>query len=242
MNLYDRQEQLNLKQYNVVVVVGVGGIGSWVALNLALSGVVSKLVLIDDDIIEESNLNRTPFKLSDIGYYKVDALQYLILERRIMDVTAFNERTNPVLISDLKELFKPFLADSNIIGTEELINSICIVDCRDDAISDLYCLNVKYYKIGYDGRSITIDGNPRNTSVWGEANTYTVTPSFVCPSQLAANLVVADMLMIKDEYVNIDNYEDTITNNSQLDTLGRFNSKITFDSLDIIETMKKADS
>ena len=41
---------------------------------------------------------------------------------------------------------------------------------QDDIYEDLYEFNCKYYKVGYDGLSVTIDGNPRNTAVWGEAN------------------------------------------------------------------------
>lgn len=47
------------------IVVGLGGIGNWVALDLALVG-MGTLILFDDDIVEVSNLNRTLFKLSHI--------------------------------------------------------------------------------------------------------------------------------------------------------------------------------
>ena len=58
---------------SVVVIVGLGGFGSWLAYHLGASG-VGKLVLIDDDIVEPSNLNRQVlYCLHDIGRPKVEA-------------------------------------------------------------------------------------------------------------------------------------------------------------------------
>jgi molybdopterin-synthase adenylyltransferase len=54
-----------------VVIVGVGGVGSWAAAALACVG-VGKLVLVDDDRVELSNLNRQVlFRPQDIGALKV---------------------------------------------------------------------------------------------------------------------------------------------------------------------------
>jgi len=56
-----------------VVILGVGAVGSWVATQLCQSG-ISRLVLVDSDIVEISNLNRSLFTQTDVGRYKVDAL------------------------------------------------------------------------------------------------------------------------------------------------------------------------
>ncbi len=65
----------------IAIVAGLGGIGSWVALDLALIGVGS-ILMYDTDKIEPSNLNRTLFKESHIGIYKTEAVKELIAERR----------------------------------------------------------------------------------------------------------------------------------------------------------------
>jgi hypothetical protein len=65
----------------IAIVAGLGGIGSWVALDLALIGVGS-ILIYDTDKIEPSNLNRTLFKESQIGEYKTEAVKELISERR----------------------------------------------------------------------------------------------------------------------------------------------------------------
>lgn len=58
-----------------VVVIGVGGVGSWAAEALVRSG-VGALSLIDFDQVSESNVNRQIHALDDtLGMAKVDALQ-----------------------------------------------------------------------------------------------------------------------------------------------------------------------
>jgi molybdopterin/thiamine biosynthesis adenylyltransferase len=56
-----------------VVVVGVGALGNTVAEQLALVG-VGRLILVDPDVVETSNLARTPlFRAVDVGAPKVNA-------------------------------------------------------------------------------------------------------------------------------------------------------------------------
>lgn len=56
-----------------VVILGVGAVGSWIATQLCQSG-ISRLVLVDNDMVEISNLNRSLYAQADVGQYKVDAL------------------------------------------------------------------------------------------------------------------------------------------------------------------------
>jgi tRNA A37 threonylcarbamoyladenosine dehydratase len=63
-----------------VVVVGVGGVGSWTAEGLARSG-VARLTLIDLDHVAESNINRQIHALdSTLGQAKVQALRERIAQ------------------------------------------------------------------------------------------------------------------------------------------------------------------
>lgn len=58
-----------------VVVVGIGGVGSWAAEALARSG-IGHLTLIDLDVVAESNLNRQSHAtLATLGRNKVDAMR-----------------------------------------------------------------------------------------------------------------------------------------------------------------------
>lgn len=61
--------QLRLRDASVVV-LGVGGLGSWAALSLACCG-VGELILVDGDVVALSNLNRQVlFSEDDIGHPK----------------------------------------------------------------------------------------------------------------------------------------------------------------------------
>lgn len=67
----DAQERLRLSN---VCLVGLGGIGSQVAQALAYLG-VGQFVLIDEDVVEQSNLNRVVgAKSSDVGNRKVEVV------------------------------------------------------------------------------------------------------------------------------------------------------------------------
>lgn len=61
-----------------VVVVGVGGVGSWTAEALARSG-VARLTLVDMDHVSESNINRQIHALSNtVGQAKIEAMRQRI--------------------------------------------------------------------------------------------------------------------------------------------------------------------
>ena len=72
--LYGNAGAQNIRSAHVVV-VGIGGVGSWAAEALARSG-VARLTLIDLDHIAESNINRQIHALDDtLGQAKVHAMR-----------------------------------------------------------------------------------------------------------------------------------------------------------------------
>ena len=81
-----------------VAVVGIGGVGSWVAEALARSG-VGRLTLIDLDHVAESNINRQVHALSTtVGMAKITAMQERIAlinpDCKVICVDAFVEPDN----------------------------------------------------------------------------------------------------------------------------------------------------
>ncbi len=59
---------------SVVGIAGLGGLGSAIAIALARVG-VGRLILVDFDVVEPSNLNRQQYFVHQIGMTKVEALQ-----------------------------------------------------------------------------------------------------------------------------------------------------------------------
>lgn len=88
-----------------VLVLGCGGLGSWTACGLACAG-VGRLVLVDDDRVELSNLNRQLlFGESDLGELKVDASAKALRRHNCdLDVLAVSQRVeSPEDIAGLLE-------------------------------------------------------------------------------------------------------------------------------------------
>ncbi len=83
MDRYLRQSTLvnqdSLKKSSVLV-AGAGGLGSFIATYLALAG-IGKLIIVDYDKVEESNLNRQVlYREADIGKWKVSVASEKIRE------------------------------------------------------------------------------------------------------------------------------------------------------------------
>jgi hypothetical protein len=171
--LYDRQESLPLRIPNSIAIVGVGGVGSWVAYFFALVGVAS-IMLIDPDRVEEHNRNRTPFHVWHPGEYKCDALLEVILEcREDCQVETYNKRY---------EELSP-------VEKQRIDNAELFFDCRD-VISELD--RQTPITGGYDGSEVTLHIKPDYRKVFSanEQEGYRVTPSYVVPPVfIALNIV-----------------------------------------------------
>lgn len=107
-----------------VAVVGLGGVGSYVAEAMTRSG-VGKLLLVDFDSIASSNVNRQiPALDSTIGLSKTEVLKKRLLEiNRDVRIEIYNSRYNP---GDFKEVF-----------TEQysyIVDAIDAVDAKADLI------------------------------------------------------------------------------------------------------------
>lgn len=86
-----------------VAVCGLGGLGSNVAVSLARAG-IGKLILIDFDRVDITNLHRQQYKASQIGRYKTDALAENLKE--IMPYIELETHTVPVDEDNVAELLK----------------------------------------------------------------------------------------------------------------------------------------
>lgn len=87
-----------------VAICGLGGLGSHIATALARAG-VGKLILIDFDQVDMTNLHRQCYKVNQIGCNKTEALLENILEvAPYIDIEATNEKiTEDNIVSLLKD-------------------------------------------------------------------------------------------------------------------------------------------
>jgi len=91
-----------------VAVCGLGGLGSNIAIALARAG-VGRLILIDFDRVDLTNLHRQQYKANQIGCYKADALTENLLE------IAPYTKVETVTAKITEENFADFLKDADIV-------------------------------------------------------------------------------------------------------------------------------
>lgn len=118
-----------------VGIAGLGGLGSNIALMLARSG-IGRLVIVDDDTVELTNIHRQCYSLDSVGDKKIDALTREI------------SRINPWCIVEKHDL--------RLDGSNISIFSECDVVCEafDDAESKVMLIE----KLSSMGKKI-ISGN-----------------------------------------------------------------------------------
>ena len=149
--LYGRQALINFSQAHIIV-IGVGGVGSWVVEALARNA-IGRITLIDMDIVAESNINRQlPALTSTISRDKID-----VMAERIKDI---NADCRVVTIDK-------FITKDNI---EELISkdATYVIDCIDNsrikAAIISWCKSNKVKVMTVGGAGGQVDPNLINAS------------------------------------------------------------------------------
>jgi len=118
--LYGKTALQNFQQAHVLV-IGVGGVGSWVAEALARNA-IAKITLVDMDVVAESNINRQlPALSSTLGRNKID-----VMAERIKDI---NPECEIITIDDF--VTKENIED--IISSDTSNNIDFVVDCIDNS-------------------------------------------------------------------------------------------------------------
>lgn len=154
--------QLRLQEMKIAV-VGVGGTGSSVAVQLARMG-IKKLTLIDRDVIENSNVSRVyGSKKSDIGKSKVEVLKKYLATFSKVEVDAV----------------KSDIVKENVIA--DLIDADAIFGCTDNLSSRLILndVSIQYY-IPLIDIGCRINLNKDKTIDQIVAKVQAVTPDHAC--------------------------------------------------------------
>lgn len=132
------ENDLNILNDLSVLILGVGGVGGYVAESLARSG-VGNLILVDFDTIDESNINRQIIALdSTIGLKKVDVLEKRLKEINndinIVKVDKFIDSENFTSLFDYKIDF--FVDACDTVTTKKCVIKYCL----DNNIEFITCM------------------------------------------------------------------------------------------------------
>ena len=109
-----------------VCILGLGGLGSNVAVLLARSG-IGYLKLIDFDVVEASNLNRQQYRISHIGMKKTEAIRTIIKEiNPFVEVEILNKKVDREnilsIVGDVEIVVEAFdVAETKAMAIEELL-------------------------------------------------------------------------------------------------------------------------
>ena len=111
-----------------VCILGLGGLGSNVAVLLARAGIGS-LKLVDFDIVEASNLNRQQYRISHIGMKKTEAIKTIIKEiNPFVEIEVLNKKVDREnilsIVGDVEIVVEAFdRAETKAMAIEELLTS-----------------------------------------------------------------------------------------------------------------------
>ncbi|MCY7008696.1 sulfur carrier protein ThiS adenylyltransferase ThiF [Fusobacterium simiae] len=115
-----------------VCILGLGGLGSNVAVLLARAG-IGHLKLVDFDVVEASNLNRQQYRISHINMKKIEALKEIIkeinpfVEVDILNIKVSKENIHSI-VGDIKIIVEAFdRAETKAMAIEELLSNNKIV-------------------------------------------------------------------------------------------------------------------
>src|SRR6185437_15986105 len=110
-----------------VLVIGAGGLGSAVLQYLAVAG-VGRLIIVDHDRVEESNLHRQPiYRMGDIGALKAQAArQALVAANPEVGVEAVCERLTPSNAARLIAEADLVVDAADSFAVTYVVNDVCL--------------------------------------------------------------------------------------------------------------------
>lgn len=109
-----------------VLVIGAGGLGCPVLLYLAGAG-VGRLIVMDDDLVEESNLHRQPlYGMADIGSSKVAAARTALLRLNpTIAVEALARRLTPANVAALVAVADIVVDATDSLAVTYILSDAC---------------------------------------------------------------------------------------------------------------------
>lgn len=143
------QEKL---QQAKVLLIGLGGLGAAVLPYLAAAG-IGEIGLIDDDVIEISNLQRQViYKTASVGNSKVSAAKKMALELNPnLKINAFSEKITAKNALSLFGKYDIIVDGTDNLSTKYLINDACCVSNKPFVYGSVYKFEGQVSVFNYQG-------------------------------------------------------------------------------------------
>jgi len=132
------EEKFNILKNKTVLIIGIGGVGSYAYEAIIRSG-INNIIIVDYDNVDITNLNRQIISLkSNIGKYKVDVAKERVLDINdkcnIKTICKFIDEDNILELFDYKIDYVIDCCDT--VSTKALV----IKECLDRNIKFISCM------------------------------------------------------------------------------------------------------
>lgn len=126
-------ENVKKIQSKGVVIFGLGGVGGFVAESLARSG-IGKILLVDADVVDESNINRQIIALNST----IKSSKVALFQKRIQDINKSAEVSSLTLFIDKANINK-----IDFTGYDYFVDAVDTVSAKIAIIQKAKDLNIK---------------------------------------------------------------------------------------------------
>lgn len=130
---------------SVVLLFGLGAVGTWVTQSLAMTG-ARNFILVDDDTIEDTNLHRQGiYTNNDIGKFKCDVTKKFLEENHNCTVTVIKEKLDTFFFERHNLYFDLVIncADyPSVDATTQIIGKECMLKRKPHIIGGGYNLHL----------------------------------------------------------------------------------------------------
>jgi len=178
-----------------ITVIGCGGVGSNIALKLAMVPDVDYIVLVDDDIVDEKYLERVPLVRILMGELAIDEYKVRVLANAIRILR------NDISVKPIVGRFPEVVAgEGNYSYVPPAIICVDSMEARKEIESFLKKAGAKFYHVGFDNHRLTIytsideviEVQERRPA---EGSSYETPPTAI-ELDIAASYVVNELLRI----------------------------------------------
>jgi sulfur-carrier protein adenylyltransferase/sulfurtransferase len=159
------QERLALSR---ALVIGAGGLGSPVLQYLGAAG-VGRIGIVDDDVVDETNLQRqTIYASDDVGRKKAEAAAEFVQRLNPhVSVDALALRFDETNAQELVRLYDVILDCTDRFPTRYLINDACVLEGKPDVYASIFRFDGQISVFGAPGgpcyRCLYPDAPPAGT-------------------------------------------------------------------------------